>query len=143
MAKAEIQETLAVSRDRLYSVITQYEDYPKFVEGCKEVNVKRNGSGETRVTYHVSMIKDISYTLDHREDGKKNRLEWNLVESDFMKSNTGFWELKDLGNGKTEIRYGVEIEFKFPVPSLILNRLIKGSLPAMVKSFEKRALAAK
>ena len=39
----------------------------------------------------------------------------------------------------TDLRYVIEIEFKIPVPGLILNRLIKSSLPSMVRSFESQA----
>ena len=40
MAQAEINETLNVDRDQLYEVITRYEDYPRFVTGCREVRVE-------------------------------------------------------------------------------------------------------
>ena len=56
-----------------------------------------------------------------------------------MKKNSGRWELKSAGPGKTEVRYEVEVEFNFPVPSLILNRVVKGTLPSMVKGFVERA----
>lgn len=139
MAQAEIRETLAVDRERLFAAIVKYEDYPQFVDGCTAVKVERQGPGRARVTYEVSLIKEVSYTLDHHEDAEKGIVEWKLVSSDFMKANSGRWELKAAGAGKTEAHYAVEIEFKIPVPGLILNRLVKGSLPAMIRSFEKRA----
>lgn len=139
MANAEIKETLKVDYDKLFDTITRYEDYPKFVDGCMKVSVERKGPGKARATYHVSMMKDVVYTLDHIEDREKGRIEWNLVDSDMFKSNSGFWQLKKAGDGKTEAQYGIELEFKIPVPSLILNRLVKGSLPSMIKNFEKQA----
>jgi ribosome-associated toxin RatA of RatAB toxin-antitoxin module len=139
VAKAEIQETLGVDRDKLFQTIVRYEDYPKFVDGCTSVEVDRKSESAARVRYKVSMMKDVNYTLDLRADQKAGVVEWSLVESDVMKVNNGRWDLKALGPGKTEARYAVEIEFKIPVPSLILNRLIKGSLPAMVRSFETQA----
>lgn len=139
MAKADTTETLAVDAKKLFEVITRYEDYPKFVEGCSSVSVERKGPGHARATYHVSMMKDVTYTLDHRENPEKGIIEWTLVDSDFFKANTGRWELKALGPDKTEAKYSIDVEFKIPVPGLILNRLVKGSLPSMIKSFEKRA----
>jgi ribosome-associated toxin RatA of RatAB toxin-antitoxin module len=139
MAQAEIQETLSVDQDKLFATITRYEDYPEFVEGCTSVEVDRLPSGQSRVKYHVNLLKEISYTLDLREDREKGVIEWNLVQSDFMKKNSGRWELKAAGSGKTQVKYSVEIDLKFPVPGLIMNRLVKGSLPAMVRSFEKQA----
>ncbi len=142
MAQAEIREVLAVEMDKLFDVITRYEDYPKFVDGVNSIEVERKGPGHARVTYHVSMMKDFSYVLDLREDRKKGRVEWTLIESDMFKVNNGLWELKAVGTGKTEAFYRLEVEFKIPVPGLILNRLVKGNLPSMVKSFEKQAKKA-
>jgi ribosome-associated toxin RatA of RatAB toxin-antitoxin module len=142
MAQAEHRETLSVPKDKLFAAITRYEDYPQFVEGCTKVEVQRKGPGQARVTYHVSMMKDIVYTLDHREDAAAGVVEWSLVDSDAIKQNTGRWTLKDAGAGKTDATYNIEIDFKFPVPGFILNRLVKGSLPSMVKSFAKKAASS-
>jgi len=142
MAQAEIERTLLVDRDRLFSVITHYEDYPQFVDGVSAVQVERKSPGHTRVTYKVHMIKEISYVLDLQENADAGTVSWTLVESDFMKVNQGGWRLKASGSGKTDIAYQVEVEFKIPVPGMILNRLVKGSLPAMIKSFENRAKGA-
>jgi ribosome-associated toxin RatA of RatAB toxin-antitoxin module len=140
MAHAEHREVLNVPFQKLWSVITKYEDYPSFVEGCTKVVVDRSKPGNVRATYSVSMMKDITYTLDHREDQAQGRIEWTYVDSDFFKANSGHWLLKDLGNGKTDATYSLDVDFKIPVPGFILNRLVKGSLPGMVKSFEKKAL---
>ncbi len=139
MAKADIHEVLNVDRDKLFATITRYEDYPEFVEGCTGVKVERKGPGEARVTYNVSMMKDIVYTLDLKEDNAAGTITWTLAESDVFKKNSGAWKIKSAGDGKTDIVYEVELEFKIMVPNMILNRLVKGSLPSMVKNFEKRA----
>ena len=142
MAQAEFHEVLNVDKDKLFTVITRYEEYPKFVEGCTAAKVERKGPGQARVSYHVSMMKDVNYTLDHKEDPSKGKVEWTLVESDSFKQNKGLWELKSAGHGKTEVRYVLEVEFNFPIPGLILNRLVNGRLPSMVNSFVKQASKA-
>jgi ribosome-associated toxin RatA of RatAB toxin-antitoxin module len=139
MAKAEFHEVLPIDKDKLFAAIARYEDYPEFVEGCTSIKVDRKGAGQARVTYHVSMMKDVTYTLDHVEKPEEGVVEWSLVESDFFKQNIGRWQLKAAGDGKTDVLYTVDLDFKIPVPGFILNRLVKGSLPSMVKSFQKRA----
>src|SRR4051794_5701629 len=114
MAQAETSETLNVDCETLYRTITRYEDYPQFVAGCKSVKVDRNSEGRARCAYHVSLIKDVHYTVDLVEDAQKGTVEWQLVESDFMKKNTGRWELKSVGPGKTHVTYSLEVEFKVP-----------------------------
>jgi ribosome-associated toxin RatA of RatAB toxin-antitoxin module len=142
MAQAEFHEVLSVGTEKLFSVITRYEDYPQFVEGCTSVKVvERQPSGHVRVTYQVNvMSQDVVYTLDHKEDREAGVVEWNLVESNFFKKNSGRWKLQPQGSTQSDVQYDVEIEFKIPVPGFILNKLVKGSLPKMVKSFEKKAL---
>ncbi|MGZ3688208.1 MAG: type II toxin-antitoxin system RatA family toxin [Bdellovibrionota bacterium] len=142
MAKAEFQDVFPVDKDKLFAVITRYEDYPKFVEGVQSVKVEKAASG-ARVSYKVSMMKDISYTLDHVEDAPSGRVEWTLVDSDSFKSNSGIWELRSVGPGKTDVKYQLEVEFKIPIPGFVLNRLVKSQLPSMVKSFVERATKGK
>jgi ribosome-associated toxin RatA of RatAB toxin-antitoxin module len=139
MAQAEHHGVLPVSKDKLWDTITRYEDYPKFVDGCTSVKVERKSAGHARVTFHVSMMKDVVYTLDHKEDKDKGTVEWSLVESDAFKKNSGSWTLRDAGAGQTDVLYKLELDFKIPVPGFILNGLVKKSLPTMIKSFEKRA----
>jgi len=140
MAQAEFREVLSVDREKLFSVIEHYEDYPQFVDGCEAVSVERLSDEVIRVHYKVNiMSQDVRYTLDHKGNRETGKLEWSLVESNFFKRNKGCWELKPAGTGKTDVLYSLEIEFKVPVPGFILNKLVKNSLPGMVKSFEKQA----
>jgi ribosome-associated toxin RatA of RatAB toxin-antitoxin module len=139
MIKVETRQTVSIDKGKLFQLIIGYSDYPSFVYGVKSVHVQRKGPGKARVTYTVSIIKDLVYTIDLVENENLGTVSWRLVRSDFFKTNNGFWNIRDLGSGKCEVRYGVELEFKFPIPKLILRQLVKVILPTMVKSFEKRA----
>jgi ribosome-associated toxin RatA of RatAB toxin-antitoxin module len=140
MAQAEYREVLPVAKDKLIATIANYENYPQFIDGCKSVEVERKSDGVVRVLYHVNiMSQDVTYTLDHKENRDNGTIEWNLVESNFFKKNNGKWEVKNAGSGKADVLYSLDVEFKVPVPGFILNRLVKGSLPGMVKSFGKQA----
>lgn len=142
MAQAELHEVLPVDKAKLFATIIDYENYPKFVDGVSRVEVERKEKGKARVTYHVSIMKEVTYVLDHVEDEAAGKVSWTLVSSDFFKKNNGFWELKELGPGKTDARYGLDVEFKIAVPGFILSRLVKGNLPSMLKNFENQAKKA-
>ena len=140
MAKAEYSQTVDVTPDHFFTTITDYASYPKFVDGCKRVEVKRESDSLARVTYFVSMMKDVTYTLEQTEDRAAGRMTWKLIESDTLKANTGSWTLKTAAGGaKTDVTYAIDIEFAISVPSFILSKLIKTSLPSMVRGFEKQA----
>lgn len=139
MAEASKTITMDVPRDRLWSVITDYEKYAEFVDGVSKVKIVSRETGKVRVEYAISLLsKDITYTLDHAEQGP-DKMSWSLIDSNIMKANSGGWTLKDLGGGKTEVTYSLALDFKIYVPGMILNGLVKSSLPKMLESFEKRA----
>ncbi|MEK6706071.1 MAG: SRPBCC family protein [Bdellovibrionota bacterium] len=139
MAQAEFHEVMPVDKDKLFATITDYENYPGFVSGVKRAKVENREKGRARVTYHISMIRDVEYTIELEENETEGSVKWELVSSDSFRSNRGFWKLKPVGPGKTEVQYNVELEFTFPAPAFLLSKIVKGSLPAMVKSFVDRA----
>lgn len=142
MAQAQLEEVLSVDAEKFFRAISDYASYPKFVDGCKSAKVGETLDGKTKVTYGLSlMMKDISYVLEHEvSQGTGTKvMKWKLVSSDFLTVNNGSWELTPVDGGKTRVKYTVEIDFKIPVPGFMLNKLIKGSLPAMVRSFETAA----
>ena len=144
MAQAEFHEEVAVDKDAMWTAVTDYQAYPDFVDGCKSVKVERTSPSRCRVYYVIEMMgKEANYTLDHEEFKDKGVVRWTLVESNFFKKNDGEWELKTTGVNKTDVRYSLDVDFVVPVPSFILNRLVKGSLPAMVKGFAKQSLKKK
>lgn len=142
MANASLTKTLEVSKEKLFQAITRYEDYPQFVTGCKKVEVERKAPGHAKVKYFANLLgKDLWYVLEHTEDLDAGRVTWKLLDSDTMKLDTGTWTLRDLGGGKTEVSYTIEIEFKVWVPGPILKGLTTAALPALIAEMEKRAKA--
>jgi len=139
MAKADNTKVMKASFDSVFDTVTDYAEYPKFVSGCKEVEILSEKESKKKVRYSVNMIKDIEYTLEHKEDRKKGTISWDLIDGDLIKSNSGLWTLTDQEDGTTKVHYSIDIEFSIPVPSLILSRLVKGSLPDMLDHFEKQA----
>lgn len=137
MAKAERTEIFDVPADKFYQAIVDYNSYPDFVDGMKSVEVKGDN-----VTYTLSLIKEVTYTL--KMSHKPNQeVSWSLVSGDMMKVNNGKWTLKDLGNGKTEVTYSLEVELKGFLPGLgmIEKTLVNTNLPLNMKAFAKRALS--
>ena len=139
MALAEFHEVIPVEMSKLYQTILRYEDYPQFLDGCTGIKVERPAPGKAKVTYNLSLMKEFSYTVETLEDAAAGKVEWKLLSSEAMKKNSGRWELKSAGPGKTEVRYVIDVEFKVPVPSFIVNKIFKSRLSGMVNSFADRA----
>jgi len=81
----------------------------------------------------------MSYSLKIKENPGQGEVNWALLKSDFFKVNNGAWKITSTGPSSCKVRYSLEVEFSFSVPSLILKGIVKGSLPTMMNSFYERA----
>ncbi len=139
MAKATRTETYDVPAAKFYQAVIDYRNYSKFVPGVDSIEVLNESADGATVKFNINVIKKISYTLKltHKSNEEVN---WTLVTGDYMKTNNGRWQLKDLG-GKTEVTYSLEIEVKGFIPglSLIEKGLVETNLPMTMNSFAKRA----
>ncbi len=120
-----------------FDVITDYESYPEFISDLKEVDVKNRKGSTCEITYHIHVIKEITYSLKMTEKSPK-RVEWSFIEGDFMKDNKGFWELEEIKKGVTKATYNIDVKFGLLVPGAVTKVLVGKNLPSMLKSFKKR-----
>ena len=140
MAQASRTEVFDVPVDKFYKAIIDYKSYTQFVDGVRSVDVQNESADGATVKFNLSLIKEIAYTikLTHKPN---QEVSWTLVNGDLMKSNNGRWNLKDLGNNKTEVTYSLEVELKGFLPGLgmIEKTLVNTNLPLTMKAFGKRA----
>jgi ribosome-associated toxin RatA of RatAB toxin-antitoxin module len=140
MATATRTEVIEVDINKLYEVIIDYAKYPEFVDGVSSTKVLSQNESSAKVEYSVNMIKSFKYTLATTQV-KPTKVSWVLDSGDLFKKNEGMWTLKDLGGGKTEVTYSLDVDFKMFAPSSILSALTQKNLPIMMDSFFKRAKA--
>lgn len=140
MARADRTEVYDVPVEKMYQAIIDYKKYPDFVDGMKTVVVENESAEGARAKFSINIIKEISYTINLKHIPNKE-VSWTLVAGDMMKINNGKWTLKDLGDGRTEVNYNLEIEFKGFLPGLglIEKTLVNTNLPLTMKAFSKRA----
>ena len=138
MAGAKETLVMDVDLDAIWEAITDYENYPEFVDGCESAEVLESTKTKKVVEYRINKLKKISYTLEHKETPKK-KMTWTMTEGEFFKSNDGAWTLKDLGDGQVEVTYEVEVGMPALVPKAIVKGLVSSSLPEMFDAFEARA----
>jgi ribosome-associated toxin RatA of RatAB toxin-antitoxin module len=137
MPKTERTIIINAPPEKCYEVIVDLERYPDFVTETKGVKIiKREGKNKVQAEFTVKVIKEVSYTLDLWGVPNKS-WDWKLVKG-FMKKNNGGWRLKDLGQGRTEATYNVDVEFGLLVPSAVIKMLQENQLPKMLETFKKR-----
>lgn len=138
MATASRTEIVDVDINKLYDVIVDYASYADFVDGVSSTKVISQNETSAKVEYSVNMIKSFKYTLATTQV-RPTKVSWVLDSGDLFKKNDGQWLLKDLGGGKTEVTYSLEVDFKMFAPNSILTALTQKNLPVMMESFFKRA----
>lgn len=138
MAKVERIEIFDVDINDLYKVIIDYESYPEFVPGVSEIEIVKFSKTKAEIAYIVNMMKKFEYTLSMKQKSPKE-VSWEMKSGDLFKKNSGYWKLKDLGDGETEVTYCLDVEFKFSVPKLIANKMVKTNMPATMEAFVDRA----
>lgn len=138
MPSAKRTEIFDAPIEKVYQVITDYASYPEFVEGVSGVEVIEQDENGALVEYSLNMIKKFTYRLRLKHE-KPTKISWTFESGDIFKLNEGYWHLKDLGDGRTEVDYQLELDVKVFAPSAIINKLATKSLPAMLQSYHKRA----
>ena len=138
MAQADLEKSFDVSAEKYYLAVSQYEKYPEFVEGMKNVKVERNGASVV-AHYDLSMMgKEMNYSLNIKEEPSKI-ISWTLAKSEFFKVNNGKWTIESTGASSCKVTYSLEVDFNFSVPGFILKGVVKGTLPGMMNGFYERA----
>jgi coenzyme Q-binding protein COQ10 len=124
--------------ETVYDVICDFESYPEFLPETKRVHVDKNSGKSALVTFTISLIKKVTYTLDVKFHPHKG-ISWHLVKGELMKENSGQWKLSEPKHGVTHASYEISMDFGGMVPKAISNKLIGSNLPAMMKQFRDRA----
>ena len=140
MANAQRTELMKASAENIYKVLTDYNSYGDYMDGVSKVEVIERNGNTVLAKYDINMIKKFSYVLKLEEVENKS-ITWSFVEGDIFAHNNGSWVLNDLGDGTTEVEYSVDVDIKVKMmgSGMIVKKLVNTSLPALMKSVEKRA----
>jgi ribosome-associated toxin RatA of RatAB toxin-antitoxin module len=121
-----------------FKVISDFKNYPKFLEDIKKIKISKPKGKVCDVTYTLSFIREVTYTLRTTVDDKKLDISWEFVEGDYMRDNHGFWEFKEIRKGETQVTYHIDIQFGFLVPGFVSKMLAEQQLPKMLKALKER-----
>jgi len=120
-----------------FKVICDFKNYPKFLDGMKNVKVLKQTKEKAQVEFTLDLFKRITYTLDLKMEAPGS-VKWTLAEADLIKKNDGSWTLTKKSADKTKAEYKIDIDFTIWVPGPIADFLVNSSVPATLESFKKR-----
>jgi uncharacterized membrane protein len=122
---------IAAPIERCFDIAADIEGAPDWQGSLKDVEVlEEDGEGRPEVveTRSDAKVKTVSSRLRFTYD-EPTRIEWVQEKGD-TKSVKGWWDLEDLGGGKTRATYGLEVD-----PGRMLGMLLRGPAEGKVRDF--------
>jgi uncharacterized membrane protein len=117
--------------DRCFAIAADIEGAPKWQGSLKDVEVlSKDADGRAEVVNTKSDAKVKTVTTKLRFSySEPTRIEWVQEKGD-VKSLRGWWDLEDLGDGRTRATYGLEVD-----PGRMLGMLLRGPVEGTVRDF--------
>ena len=125
--EATQQMLIDASPQRIWEVLTDFDDYPSWAHDLKSVTVvERDDEDRPRdVAFRAAaMGRSTSYTLRYDYDQAPEVLAWRLVKGDITRKLDGSYELRPLDDtpGRTEVTYHLEVDLLVPLPGFVKRR---------------------
>jgi uncharacterized membrane protein len=125
--QATQQMVIDASPQRIWEVLTDFDDYPSWAHDLKSVTVvERDDEGRPRdVAFRAAaMGRSTSYTLRYDYDRAPEVLAWRLVKGDITRKLDGSYELRPLDDtpGRTEVTYHLAVDLLVPLPGFVKRR---------------------
>jgi uncharacterized membrane protein len=116
---------------RCFDIAADIEHSPKWQGSLKDVEVlskDADGRAEVVETESDAKVKTVKARLRFSYSEPK-RIEW-VQEKGEVKSLRGWWDLEDLGGGRTRATYALEVD-----PGRMLGMLLRGPIEGTVRDF--------
>jgi|GEM_PF-1403223 len=119
--------------DFFWSIISDYERYPKIAEDVRAARIVERVGNATIATFTARvMLKSFDYTIKLVEE-KPRKLTWSLVKSASFTANDGGWELESIGPEQTRVHYWMAIKSTLWVPKTFVTAAANLALPSLLK----------
>jgi uncharacterized membrane protein len=117
--------------ERVFEIAADIANAPEWQGSLKDVEVlskDADGRAEMVETESDAKVKTVKARLRFTYD-EPTHIEWTQEKGD-VKALRGWWDLEDLGGGRTRATYGLEVD-----PGRMLGMLLRGPVEGQVKSF--------
>lgn len=115
--------------ERVWELIEDVESAPQWQGGLVSMRaLERDSEGRATLCESESdaKVRTVKTVIRFAYDGP-TRLSWTQEKGD-VKALEGSWELEDLGDGRTEATYALEVD-----PGRVLGMLIRGPVMTVIR----------
>lgn len=124
----------------VFAVAADLASYPEWATGVKEIEVlEKDKEGRAQRARFVidGMIKEITYILRYSYN-EPNEIRWQAEPGDDLKELEGSYEFNEVGEGRTEVVYGLKVEPSFTIPGFLRRQAEKQLVGTALRGLRKR-----
>lgn len=126
----------------IFATVTDYAAYPEFMPDTVDCRVLAS-DGRVHVVHQEVEVawKRIRYDIEITHRADELGTSWHQTGGD-LDVNEGTWTIVPLGRNRCLAIYRLRLVPGFWIPERISNRLLRSSLPEVIRAVRKRAVAA-
>lgn len=132
---------VAGSPARCFAVVTDVEQYPRWVADVREVHVlERDAQGRALVvSFRAGAFgRSTSYVLAYDYSGAPDEISWRQRDGDITNRLDGRYVFKPREDSSTLVRYELSVELRVPIPGFVKRRAEGHILHAAVRDLKAR-----
>ena len=117
--------TIAATPERVWAIVTAFEQYPEWAKDVKDVVVRsRDDQGRpTEVEFRASALgRSTHYTLGYDYTEAPAVLSWRMLRGDIMRTIDGAYHFAAASDAGTDVQYDLAIELVVPLPGFVKRR---------------------
>lgn len=135
-------ETIEIkaSPAEVFAVAADLASYPEWATGVKEIEVlEKDKKGRAQRARFVvdGMIKEITYVLRYTYN-EPNEMMWEAEPGPDLKELEGSYVFNEVGEGRTEVVYGLKVEPSFTIPGFLRRQAEKQLVGTALRGLRKR-----
>ena len=123
--------------EEVYAIAADIANAPEWQGSLKDVDVlEKDSEGRAELVETISdaKVKTVKAKLRFSYE-EPTSIRWTQEKGD-VKALDGWWDLEDLGDGRTRATYGLEVD-----PGRMLGMLLRGPVEGRVKEFLTKGAA--
>ena len=129
---------LPYTQDQLFDLVVEVERYPEFLPWCIGCRVRRRDEGQI-VADTIIGFKMFRESFTSRiVHARPTRIDVSYEDGPFKYLNN-HWIFTDVGEGRTEIDFFVDFEFRSRVLQMAIGAVFGEAVRRMIAAFEARA----
>ena len=138
MAMVEKSVLIERSAQKMFALVDNIEDYPRFLPWCSKTRVEFRDEKKTVATLHISYLSVKSHFTTENEKEIPLRMSIRLVDGPFRRLE-GSWLFKPLAENACRIDFQLSYDFSSKIFEKIIGPVFSQISNTFVDAFVRRA----